>query len=111
MLVGWWEFIRNPRGRRKSSGADEFVLVKPRKLSLGKILGSKENQTTTTGRQDIILKPTGILLSPETESRVSVPEPGDVTRRHETTNLFEGDDEEDDGERRGRGRGLGYDVV
>lgn len=40
-------------------------------------------------------KPTGVLPSPDKE-RMSVPEPGDVATRHETMNLFEDSDGEDE---------------
>jgi hypothetical protein len=106
MLVGWWNFFKNPRGRRKSSGAIEFVPFKGRKLSWGKAFGSEKNAKSTTA-EERPAQHTGILPSPEKERKMSVPvpEPGDVATRHETTNLFEGEDDEveDDGKKRYRG--------
>lgn len=106
MIVGWWELLTN-RSRRKHSGdstatgssGDDFDTVRatsapPRlkRISVGKPLDSKKGDDLASG------KPPGVIPSPEISGRqMSVPEPGDATKRHETTNLFEESDVEDDG--------------
>ena len=97
MLVGWWELIRNPRGtRRRQSSADEWVSAKPKRLSLGRILGSDRLPPTTASGEDEIPMPKGVLPSPEKERKMSVPEAGDVAKRHETTTLFDDEGDEED---------------
>lgn len=77
MLTGWLSLLRNPkRGRAASAGSvGDFVLIN--RPSEGKV-GTANNGT-------------GVLPSPEKES-LTAPEPGDVSKRHETTNLFEDSD-------------------
>lgn len=101
MLTGWWELLRNPmrRGRNRNDSADEFGWAQPKRLSLGRILGSDKNPAVKSGRDEPEV-PTGILPSPEMERHMSVPEAGEVDRRHGTTNLFD----EEAGEKE-----LGYD--
>lgn len=94
MVVGWWEVLREPRGwcggwwgsgrGRKDSADDEFGWEQPKRLSLGRLLGSERNPGVKNGS----VEGEGVLPSLEK----AVPEAGDATRRHETTNLFEGGD-------------------
>ena len=97
MLIGWWELISRRQHKRGQNG-DDFVLVnsKSRKrVSLG-----DQFWTSPPEKRE---KPPGVLPSPqESERRTSIPEPGDVTKRHETTNLFDETDVDDEHEKRAR---------
>ena len=88
MLFGWWDLIRHPRTPRPRAGDDSVIVCRPSKrISFGAELLSENNT------------PRGAEKLPEggrNEKEVSVPEPGDVTKRHKTTNLFEDSDEEDE---------------
>ncbi|KAK5169504.1 uncharacterized protein LTR77_005480 [Saxophila tyrrhenica] len=115
MLVAWWELICDPgRGRRRQSSAADWVSAPPKRLSLGRILASDRLPKTTAGGEEEMPKAhTGVLPSPEKDRAISVPEAGDVAKRHETTTLFDEDGDLED-ERRisrsGRLRG-GDDVI
>ena len=80
MLTGWWSLLRNPRRSRAASAGSvgDFVLISQ---------PSEGQKQRSAGN--------GILPSPEKES-LTAPEAGDVSRRHETTNLFEESDGEDE---------------
>jgi hypothetical protein len=95
MLTGWRSLLRNPRRSRAASAASvgDFVLVKqPEEPKGGKI------RTVNDGD--------GVLPSPEQEKEGLVaPEPGDVSSRHETTNLFEESEGEEETQRQRAERG------
>lgn len=126
MLQGWWELIRNPRsfGRRPTLGEDDFVTVEsPKRKSFGRPLESEKIPTIETMLSGTTLGDTahpmpnhtmlspmspvtpvspiepGILpepTSPNNSRNPSVPQAGDVTRRHETINWFDADYKEAD---------------
>lgn len=98
MLLGWYQLLRNPRRIRPDSvgSVGDFVLIHP---------GKSKRPSAGNGQGE---KPSGVLPSPADEKRMSVPEPGDVAKRHETTNLFEDSDDEKPKSRR---RGDDEDVV
>jgi hypothetical protein len=90
MFTGWYSIytlLKNRhRTRPESVGSvGDFVLIQPG-MSKGPSAGNGDVEQK---------KPTGVLPSPDKE-RMSVPEPGDVATRHETTNLFEDSDGEDE---------------
>lgn len=97
MLRAWLELIRDPRkaGRRHSIGS--FVIVSPKRMSLGRPLGS-----------DMIGKDEMPLVSMAHErdatgtafSTMTPIEAGDVLIRHKTTNLFDEDEERRQGKTR-----------
>ncbi|KAK3712962.1 hypothetical protein LTR37_008847 [Vermiconidia calcicola] len=101
MLVGWFELLsrRRSHGPHSVNGNGNQGPVKHRgrpvkRISLGRKLPSQK---------------AGILPSPEMD--IDIPEAGDVTRRHETTTLFDDSDGDmDDEKRRGR-RPDGADAV
>jgi hypothetical protein len=86
MLTGWRSLLRNPRGARPESvgSVGDFVLIQP--------AGAK-GASLVNG--EVVEKRSGVLPSPEKE-RMNAPEPGDVSQRHETTNLFEDSDGDDE---------------
>lgn len=86
MLVSWWELIRNPRGfkRRNSLGFEFGSPGGTKHMSLSRPLASEQ-------------------AAKEVEAgvrRVSVPEPGDVTKRHGTMTPFDFDFDDEHGEKR-----------
>ena len=90
MFTGWYSIytlLKNRRRTRPESvgSVGDFVLIQPG-MSTGASAGNGEIEQKQR---------TGLLPSPEKE-RMSVPEPGDVAKRHETTNLFEESDGEDE---------------
>ena len=98
MITGWWELIRNPKRVRPESGAD-WIILHPsgwKRPSFGK------GHTPKNSDVKDMKGPEDVLPSPGPSARqMSVPEPGDVTKRHETTNLFEYLDAEEE-EKSGR---------
>ena len=103
MLVGWWELIRHSHRARPQRGGDDFVIVcrtAPKRIDLGTELASSNNT------------PRGTEKLPEQsadERRLAVPEPGDVTKRHKTTTLF--DESDDDADEKKEKRIREEDVV
>lgn len=100
MLVGWWELLRHPRRSRQASNPEDFVITSPgttiKRMSLGKGLESEKDAQQSE-------KPKGVLPEPDESTRgISVPEPGEVDKRHETTNLFNADEEEIEEEKNNR---------
>lgn len=91
MLLGWWELIPDPRRRRQSSAADEWVSLKPKHKSFKMVLGSNKKLQTAGGENAV--QHTGILPSPKKDRHLSVPQAGDVAKRHQTTTLFQDADE------------------
>lgn len=87
MLTGWLSLFRNPRRSRAASAGSvgDFVLIN--QPNEGKGLSTHN----------------GVLPSPAKES-ITAPEPGDVSKRQETTNLFEDSDGEDEKRRLRKGR-------
>lgn len=79
MLTGWLSLFRNPRRSRAASAGSvgDFVLINQPNEGKG---ASAHN---------------GVLPSPDKETP-TIPEPGDVSKRHETMNLFEDRDGEDE---------------
>lgn len=79
MLIGWASLLRNPRRARAASAGSvgDFVLIQP------------------SGEKGAGYRHTGVLPSTEKEKEIA-PEAGDVATRHETTNLFEDSDAEDE---------------
>ena len=102
MLTGWWSLLRNRRGARPESvgSVGDFVLIKP-----AAVKGASAMNGELSGE-----KRTGVLPSPEKE-RMNVPEPGDVSKRHETTNLFEDSDGDDEKAASKRRPNLDHDEV
>ena len=105
MITGWWELLKDPRSIRfnrkysgqRSSSRRKSALKRP---AAGVQADSEKKLSmfdTPMGLQPD-REPTGVLPDPESSIRaMSIPEAGDVSQRHETTNLFEeGDDDEDD---------------
>lgn len=110
MLVGWWELILDPssnRFNRRYSG-QKFVAARKR-ISGRSAKESEKRKERYFASPETLEQPNCVLPDPDEEGSVhrqmSAPEPGDVSKRHETTNLFEvGDEDEDDmvGKRKGR---------
>lgn len=114
MLVGWYEFIRDPRSIRftKRYSGLRFVAVRKR-------FSGRSNTNTSSGKSEKLSyfaapetllggQPSCVLPDPHASSPrlLSVLEAGDVSTRHATTNLFEeGDDDELEGEIMGSGKG------
>lgn len=121
MLRGWLDLLLHPRRRRRTSiGEEAFIIVSPKRKSFGRQLESEKPQplTTTTNvdRDGPLLSPVSPMspiapsavlpevlntLRGEPHRNLSIPRPGDVDRRHGTTNWF--DEEEqggDEGHRR-----------
>ena len=86
MLVAWWELIRNPRGvrHRDSLGFDLGSPDGTKHMSLSRPLASEQ-----------AAKENDVKASPP-----SMPEPGDVTKRHETMAPFDFGFDEERGEKR-----------
>ena len=117
MLVGWYELLRNPcsiRFNKRYSG-QKFLAARKRisgRLSRNSAkVGGKSVENEKKGYfadPEVLEKPTFVLPDPDASLRgMSVPEAGDVSTRHETTNLFEDSEEELDEQagRRGKRRG------
>lgn len=118
MLVGWYELIRDPRSIRfnKRYSGQKFIAAKKRlsgrptksEESEGKPEKFRYFETPETLEQH----PTFVLPDPEESPRwLSVPEAGDVSKRHETTNLFEEDEEDEDEEMVTRKKGKAKKVL
>lgn len=100
MLVGWWVLLSRTRST-KQRGSGDFIINgfdDPKHMSLGRPLASEK----ALGG----IQPGAVLPDPAESIRKSsvVPQAGDVTKRHETTNLFEDVDDEDDEGRTNRVR-------
>ena len=96
MLVGWWELYRHPGRPRSKSGSEDFVVVcrsASKRFSLGRELLSTNNTPRGVEKMGV---------ASEGERHVTAPEPGDVSKKHETTNLFEKSDKEDEDVEKGR---------
>ena len=79
MLTGWWSLLRNPRRSRAASAGSvgDFVLI-------------KQSQEPKGGEAGLANNGNVVLPSPQKEKEgLIAPEPEDVSTRHETTNLFE----------------------
>lgn len=75
MITGWWEMLRHPMRRRRDSVDFELMLPggsSTKHMSLTKPLVSEKAETM----EDVPLP-------------IDSPEPGDATKRHETTNMFD----------------------
>ena len=119
MLQGWWHLFKNPRtfGRRPTLTDDDFITVEsPKRRSSGRPLESEKVPTIETmlsgttvaytvhpSQNQAMMSPVspvspvspiepGILpepTSPNNSRNPSVPQAGDVTKRHETINWFD----------------------
>ena len=88
MLTGWWSLLRSPRRSRAASAGSvgDFVLI-----------NHPGDSKDPKGEVKMVDERNGVLSSSEKETEGLVaPEPGDVSRRHETTNLFDENEEEDE---------------
>lgn len=89
MFVGWYELIRNPRRQAREESVDDFILMSPGRWKFGKSALSPERvDAGVLDRQYSGLS--GVLPEPkESIKTVSLPEAGDVSVRHKTTDLFD----------------------
>lgn len=106
MLVGWYELLRDPRSIRFNKRYSGHAFVAVRKRLSGRsgrrLAESEEKKEPEKFRYfaapETLEQPTFVLPDPEDSPgsrRMSVPEAGDVSKRHETTNFFEsGEDEQ-----------------
>ena len=89
MVVGWYELMRNPRKLARQQSVDDFILMSPRRWKFGKSALSPEraeaglHHTQHSGLSDVLPEPKDSIRT------VSLLEAGDVTVRHETTDLFD----------------------
>lgn len=83
IFVGWYELFRHPVTYRRTSNAELFVPTTSEKRA-------SAIRASRTEREILDLEHAGILPEP----RPSIPEAGDVSTRHETTDLFEEDGED-----------------
>lgn len=95
MLASWYELITDPKGFKKRRNSLGFDLGAPsdvtKHMSLSRPLASE--QAAKAAKE----------IETETESKarpLSMPEPGDVTKRHETMAPFDFDFDEEKGEKR-----------
>ena len=100
MLVGWWELIRDPRSIHFNKRYSGQKFVAARKRISGRSAKESEKKIRNFEAPETLEQPTFVLPDPDDEEvshgKMSVPEPGDVSKRHETTNLFEVDDEDEE---------------
>ena len=117
MLVGWYELLRNPRSIRfnKRYSGQAFVAAR-KQLSDRSGKGAEEKKPqfrNFPSPETLEQKPTCVLPDPEENESprlgsggMAMPEAGDVSKRHDTTNLFEESDEEiDEKVMKGKARG------
>lgn len=107
MLTGWLDLIRDPRSIRfnKRYSGQKFIAARKRISGRSNKSAEKDREKAQFRNfehpETLEQKPTFVLPDPEDGESwrvVGVPEAGDVSRRHETTNLFEESEGEDDGE-------------